>query len=272
MANATAHRLGAAAVVSGVALAAENNQEEPTAKPLVAGSLAWLAGTLPDILEPARHPNHRQFFHSLAFAGLVGHGVYKAWKWEPGEMPIEYDAPDVVPSNEVTFLMPYGSVFFATAPLIEKELPSVTDDTRNAVIALGLRGEEDLGSTFLEVLERYALDLNEHNSKLMLVGVASLTKDQLEQTKIDQTIGRENIFVRTDKIGEAATQAWDAAQKWLAEQLEPEPVPEEIAPEEVEIAAPRKGFFRRIGQIWRTGHTEDAAETPPEETQEDQTD
>lgn len=83
MANATAHRLGAAAVVSGVALAAENNQEEPTAKPLVAGSLAWLAGTLPDILEPARHPNHRQFFHSLAFAGLVGHGVYKAWQWEP---------------------------------------------------------------------------------------------------------------------------------------------------------------------------------------------
>jgi hypothetical protein len=23
------------------------------------------------------------FFHSLAFACLVGHGVYKAWQWEP---------------------------------------------------------------------------------------------------------------------------------------------------------------------------------------------
>jgi SulP family sulfate permease len=144
----------------------------------------------------------------------------KAWKWEPGEMPIEYDAPAVVPSNEVTFLMPYGSVFFATAPLIEKELPDVTEDTRNVVIVLGLRGEEDLGSTFLAVLERYAIDLQNHNSKLMLVGVGALMKDQLEKTKIAQTIGRENIFMRTDKIGEAGTQAWDAAQKWLAEQRE----------------------------------------------------
>ena len=83
MANAAAHRLGAAAIVGGVALIAENNQEESTARPLVAGGLAYLGGTLPDILEPACHPNHRQFFHSLAFAGMVGHGVYKTWQWEP---------------------------------------------------------------------------------------------------------------------------------------------------------------------------------------------
>jgi membrane-bound metal-dependent hydrolase YbcI (DUF457 family) len=83
MANAAAHRLGAAAIVGGIALAAENKQEESTAKPLIAGGLACLAGTLPDILEPACHPNHRQFFHSLAFAGMVGHGVYKAWQWKP---------------------------------------------------------------------------------------------------------------------------------------------------------------------------------------------
>jgi hypothetical protein len=83
MANATAHRLGAVAVVGGLALAAENRDEAPSAKPLAAGGLAWLGGTIPDILEPACHPNHRQFFHSLAFACLVGHGVYKAWQWEP---------------------------------------------------------------------------------------------------------------------------------------------------------------------------------------------
>lgn len=83
MANAAAHRLGAAVVVGGVALAAKNNQEEPTAKPLVVGGLAWLAGIFPDILEPARHPNHRQFFHSLVFAGVVVYGTYKAYQWEP---------------------------------------------------------------------------------------------------------------------------------------------------------------------------------------------
>ena len=83
MPNAAAHRLGAAAVVGGIALITESNQEESTVKPLFAGGLACLAGTLPDILEPARHPNHRQFFHSLTVAGMVSHGVYKAWQWKP---------------------------------------------------------------------------------------------------------------------------------------------------------------------------------------------
>jgi len=83
MSSGAAHRAGAAVVVGGIALYAKKDRDQPTAQPLLAGGLAWLSGTLPDILEPAHHPNHRQFFHSLAFAGIVVHGVYQAWKWEP---------------------------------------------------------------------------------------------------------------------------------------------------------------------------------------------
>lgn len=158
----------------------------------------------------------------------------KAWKWEPGELPVEYDAPDVLPSNEVTVLMAYGSVFFATASLIERELPAVTADTRNAVVILGLRGEEDLGSTFLGVLERYARQLQTRNSRLMLAGVGSLVSRQLHQTGIAQTIGRENIFSRTDRIGEAGIEAWEAARQWLDDQKRLEAragLPEEETPE-----------------------------------------
>jgi len=158
----------------------------------------------------------------------------KAWKWEPGELPVEYDAPDVLPSNEVTVLMAYGSVFFATASLIERELPAVTADTRNAVVILGLRGEEDLGSTFLGVLERYARQLQTRNSKLMLAGVGSLVSRQLHQTGIAQTIGRENIYSRTDRIGEAGIEAWEAARQWLDDQKRLEAragLPEEETPE-----------------------------------------
>jgi SulP family sulfate permease len=175
----------------------------------------------------------------------------KAWQWEPGELPIEHDAPEVVPPNEVTLLQHYGSVFFATAPLIEKELPDVTDDTHNAVVVLGLRGVEDLGSTFLRILERYALDLREHNSRLMLAGVGPLTKDQLDKTKIAQTIGRENIFLRTDTIGEAATQAWDAAHKWLAEQ---EPLEKPVEPLESDLTDPpvRQPIGARVGTIGKS--------------------
>jgi inner membrane protein len=37
--------------------------------------LGGLAGGVPDLLEPATHPNHRGFFHSVAAAALVAHLV-----------------------------------------------------------------------------------------------------------------------------------------------------------------------------------------------------
>jgi membrane-bound metal-dependent hydrolase YbcI (DUF457 family) len=38
--------------------------------------------SLPDLLEPALHPNHRKFFHSVAlFAGL-GYGLHRLYKWD----------------------------------------------------------------------------------------------------------------------------------------------------------------------------------------------
>ena len=96
--NAVAHRNGAAAVVGLVAAAAEcrrisTSAEERTLPEEVpafdavkvgsAASLAWLCGTLPDLIEPAAHPNHRQFFHSVVVAGAIAYGLYRAWKWQP---------------------------------------------------------------------------------------------------------------------------------------------------------------------------------------------
>jgi inner membrane protein len=39
-----------------------------------------VVGVLPDLLEPATHPGHRAFFHSVAFAALGGAGVHKVLK------------------------------------------------------------------------------------------------------------------------------------------------------------------------------------------------
>ncbi len=38
---------------------------------LVAGGVGMVGGLVPDLLEPAFHPNHRQFFHSLAASALL---------------------------------------------------------------------------------------------------------------------------------------------------------------------------------------------------------
>jgi SulP family sulfate permease len=95
----------------------------------------------------------------------------KQWARQPGKMPLEQDPPEAVPSNQVTTLAIYGSVFFATASLVEERLPEVAEDTHHAVVVLAFQGGEGPGSTFLEVLERYALSLREHQSRLILAGV-----------------------------------------------------------------------------------------------------
>jgi SulP family sulfate permease len=142
----------------------------------------------------------------------------KQWVEQPGGMPLEQEPPESVPPHQVTALAIYGSVFFANASLVEERLPDVTEDTRHAAVILSLRGGTGLGSTFLEVLERYAVNLREHQSRLILSGVTEEVESQLTETAIAPTIGRENVFLHTERIGESFNNAWDAAEKWLAEQ------------------------------------------------------
>jgi len=88
MSNGATHRL-VAAVAVGTALAhAEYNSNEKTMRPVVGALLATGTTNLPDLIEPAAHPNHRQFFHSVAFAGILGWGAYKVYEWEP-EHPVD---------------------------------------------------------------------------------------------------------------------------------------------------------------------------------------
>lgn len=46
------------------------------------GAAAACFPSLPDVLEPALHPNHRQFFHSIAFALAVACGIRRVYMWK----------------------------------------------------------------------------------------------------------------------------------------------------------------------------------------------
>jgi SulP family sulfate permease len=146
----------------------------------------------------------------------------KEWIVTEGQLPIEEDAPEVVPPNEITVLVPYGSLFFAAAATFEEELPTVADETHNSVVILWLRGRGQLGSTFLGILDRYAEDLQAHDSKLMLAGISSFSKGVIEQTGQIKLYGRENVFEATDRVGESILEAHHAAEKWMAEHEESE--------------------------------------------------
>lgn len=140
--------------------------------------------------------------------------VITEWVLQPEGFPLEQPAPRQLPSHRLTLLHVYGSLFFAAAKNFEEMLPEV-DDATHAVLALGLRGKGEIGSTFITVLQRYAETLQAHDSKLMLVGVDAAMRDQLAKTGVLQIIGEENIFLATPQLGAALNQAVAAANAWL---------------------------------------------------------
>jgi SulP family sulfate permease len=149
--------------------------------------------------------------------------VVTQWVLQAEGFPLEQPAPRSVPSHQLTLLHVYGSLFFAAAKNMEEMLPQV-GDASHAVVALSLRGKDEIGSTFVTVLQRYAQALQDRQCKLMLVGVDAAIRDQLAKTGVLKLIGDENVFVATPQIGEALNQAVAAANAWLGQ---PGPAAEE---------------------------------------------
>lgn len=83
MPNAIAHRVGAGVAIGLATAKLESDKGEISLQPILNAALGASLGTLPDVIEPALNPNHRQFFHSFTVLGLTGYGGYKLWKWEP---------------------------------------------------------------------------------------------------------------------------------------------------------------------------------------------
>ncbi len=148
-----------------------------------------------------------------------------AWKIKEGSLPLEVAAPATVGPGEVIVLVPYGSLFYASAPVFEEKLPDVDERTARAVLIMNLRGRDELGSTFMTVMERYAADLKKHDSRLMLAEVDPLVREQLARAGILDSISRKSIFVRTDQVGESLYDAYAAAEDWIMEGAAPPAAP-----------------------------------------------
>jgi SulP family sulfate permease len=146
----------------------------------------------------------------------------KRWIREKNELPIEVDAPEEIPPHEVLILIPYGNLFFAAAQAFEDALPNVTDNTFHSVAILNLRQREDLGSTFLEVLGRYAGKMYDHQSRLILAEVDDHMMHRLERTGYDEIFGRENLYRGSERVFESILEANYEAKKWVTEQEQQE--------------------------------------------------
>jgi SulP family sulfate permease len=123
-------------------------------------------------------------------------------------------APKELPSNQVTMLLPDGSLYFAAARDFEEEAP-VAEDAERAVVVLILRGRPQLGSTAIGVFERYARALQKNGGALYLATVSEGVRAQLEKTGMLDLIGQENVLPESDLLLSSLRQAYDVAQAWL---------------------------------------------------------
>jgi SulP family sulfate permease len=127
----------------------------------------------------------------------------------------ETEPPDVVPPGEVIVLQPYGSIFFATAAILDEQMPEVDPDSRNSVVILRFRGADEIDATLSEVLDRYVTALQEVDSKLMLVTDNPRIRRQMEATGALDRLGEENFYTGTEWLGETLLRANGDALRWI---------------------------------------------------------
>lgn len=127
----------------------------------------------------------------------------------------EQPAPAQLPDKAITILQVYGSLFYASIERLSEKLPSARGAERPVVI-LRLRQYEQIESSFVQLLERYEVQLKAAGGKLILAGVNSQVKVQLDNTETTQeVIGKEDIFLATDVVRQSLDNAIAAAQEWL---------------------------------------------------------
>ena len=145
----------------------------------------------------------------------------KRWLIEPEGDLIETEPPAQLSANDVVVLQPYGSLFFAAAPVFETGLPAVTEASRHSVVLLRLRGRSDLGTTFMDVLGRYAQSLAAAGSKLVIVSAGERIQQQLDATGITDVIGADNIYTGDERVGATLRRAHREAVAWVEAHRDP---------------------------------------------------
>ncbi len=134
---------------------------------------------------------------------------------DPDGHLVEVDPPAELPAHEVVVLQPYGSLFFAAAPVFEATLPTVGPGSTNSVVILRMRGRSDLGTTFMDVLHRYAKALEAVDSRLMIVSANERLIEQLAVTGITEVIGADSVYPGDERVGATVKRAYADALAWV---------------------------------------------------------
>ena len=140
----------------------------------------------------------------------------KRWELDEQGHATETEPPARLAAHEVVVLQPYGSLFFAAAPVLETLLPTPDATSRGSVVIIRVRGRVELGVTFLGLLRRYAVSLGAVGSKLVIVSTNERVEEQLRVAGITALIGSENVYAGSERVGAALRLAHADAEAWVA--------------------------------------------------------
>ena len=109
-------------------------------------------------------------------------------------------------------LVTYGSLFFASAPVFEEQLPRVEPQSSGSLVVLRLPRKQELGSTFEQALLRYREGLEAVGSHLVLAGVGDRVLAQITVSGALDTVGIDNVFPPATEVGASLTRAIEHAR------------------------------------------------------------
>ena len=127
----------------------------------------------------------------------------------------ESDPDETVGAEKVVVLQPYGSLFFASAPVFEAQLPKIDPATRRSVVVLRLRGRDQIGLSLVSVLRGYARELAEHDSRLFVITTSERVTVQMEAGGLIAEAGEGAIYQGNEWIGETTRRAYRDAEAWI---------------------------------------------------------
>ena len=126
------------------------------------------------------------------------------------------DVPEQLPEREIVVLSVHGHLYFAAVHQLERSLPAPEADCRDVVVILRLNENMYLGSTGIDMLERYKEKLEQQGGRLILVDVEQAVRSQLERTRALAVFGEENVYFANEVVLGATEDAYKDAQVWLA--------------------------------------------------------
>jgi SulP family sulfate permease len=94
-------------------------------------------------------------------------------------------------------------------------LPAVGPHSSGSVVVLRLRGRTDLGTTFMDVLHRYATALVAADSKLVLSSVSDHVLEQLRVAGVTDVIAADDLYPGDERVGSTLARVNDDARDWV---------------------------------------------------------